>query len=483
MPGDLNLLARLLAFRDGRAQRCASHLQVALQQDAWVLCPIAMAGEDTTIHVVAYGRVGAAPRIRCVPDPRKRDDQFALFEALGAYLERYFEDCRRNGGFPQLWVSSGAVAGHLDTLADRLRYNSLNARVRRFGELLSYATGRFPIDGQQTLLTATAALRLHWATGQQPAEDEHLGTLLAWIDPPAGVTIQEAIAEAERVPMGVKTDPEFDARVLDPLVEAYDVATRGSGASPAAAANAARRIRRALEPVAMRVYDATQRAVILLQTSGFPALPDLVEMERREAAEFDNFMQARDDGRPLTLRDRPRAAAFGLSAREEARENVEAATVLGDRVARARARLTGRVVLGTVENPRRVRIGSRSFEDRFDLRSTQRILHVRLRDELLAVEDSRLKVLVEDVRRDTTSTVLSLRMLAGQRAVGLPAVGANLELVDGVPKWNDIWRVRGHLKKVLTSTPWTHRDDDPPVAMPRGGARPPDLLAAIDAFR
>ena len=107
MPGDLNLVARLLAYRDGRAQRCASHLQVSIQDDGWVVCPIAMAGEDTTIHVVAYGRIGAPPSVRCVPDPRKRDDQYALFEALGADLERYFERCRVSGRFPQLWVSSG----------------------------------------------------------------------------------------------------------------------------------------------------------------------------------------------------------------------------------------------------------------------------------------------------------------------------------------------------------------------------------------
>jgi hypothetical protein len=381
--------------------------------------------------------------------PRRR----GVAKRLGGHVH---VDVQRPTGEQRLVIrhpSSGAVAGHLDTLTDRLRYNQLNARVRRFGQLLSYCTGRYPFDGQQTLLTGTGSMRLHWATGQQPAEDEHLGTLLAWIDAPAGVSIQGAVAAAERVPMGVKTDPEFDAEVLDPLVEAYDRATRGPDASPAVAANTARRIRGVLAPVAQRVYEATRRAVALLQASGLPPLLGVAEMDAREPAEFDSVMQARDDGRPLSLRDRPRAAAFGLSAREEARENVEAATLLGDRVARARGHLTGRVVLGTVENPRRVRIGPRSFEDRFDLRSTQRVLHVRLRDELLAVDDPRLKVLVEDVRRDVSSTLLSVRMLAGQRAVGLPATGASIELVDGVPKWNDIRRVRGHLKKVLTSTP------------------------------
>src|SRR5581483_4311477 len=164
-------------YRDGRAHPRASHRQVSIQPDALVLAPLAMAGENTTIHVVAYGLIGRPPRILCVPDPRKRDDQFRLFTQLGADIEAIFRRCRDAGRFPQLWVSSGPVAAHLDTLADRLRYNRLNAAVKRFGELLSYATDRYPFAGQQALVTATGALKLHWATGQQEGEDEHLGAL------------------------------------------------------------------------------------------------------------------------------------------------------------------------------------------------------------------------------------------------------------------------------------------------------------------
>src|SRR5207244_8294292 len=153
------------------------------------------------------GRVGQPPRILSVPNPRRRDKQFDLFGTLGADLESWFEQCRRSGTFPQIWVSSGAAAEHLDLLADRLRYNCVNANVKRFGELLSYATGRAPLAGQQALLTATGALKVHWSSGQQAAEDEHLGALLAWIDPPAGVPVLDAVAAAERVPRGVKTDP------------------------------------------------------------------------------------------------------------------------------------------------------------------------------------------------------------------------------------------------------------------------------------
>lgn len=482
MAGELDLLARVLAYRDGRAYRRASHRQVSIQPHALVLCPLALAGEDTTIHVIAYGGISGPARILCVPDPRKRDDQYRLFSALGREIERYFIRCRQLGQFPQLWVSSGPVAAHLDTLADRLRYNQLNPDVRRFGELLSYATNRFPIAGQQALISATGALKLHWATGQQDGEDEHLGALLTWIDPPTGRGVLAAVASAELEPMGVKTDPTFDRDVLEPLVAAYDDDAR-KGASTEALRLRAGFIREALEPVARRIYAATQRAVVLLAESGLPPLPDLPAIEAREAAEFESFLQGRDAGIPLALRDKPKAAAFGLAGREDAAQTIEAAILLGDRVARAQGRLAGRVLFGTVEQPSRTQVGPRRFEYRFEIRSSQRVLHLRRRDELCWVVAPRLRILVEDVRREQGTTRVLVRILSGQQAVGLPAAGSTLEFVESVPKWNDVYRLRGHLKKVLAVTPWTHAAANVPAPTPTQMARPPDLLAAVEALR
>jgi hypothetical protein len=482
MAGDLDLLARALAYRDGRACPRASHRQVSIQPDALILCPLAMAGEDTTIHLIAYGVIGGSAQILYVPDPRKRDDQFRLFSGLGRQIENYFIRCRQLGRFPQLWVSSGPVAAHLDTLADRLRYNQQNPDVRRFGELLSYATNRFPFAGQQALLTATGALKLHWATGQQDGEDEHLGALLTWIDPPAGRGVLAAVASAELEPMGVKTDPTFDRDVLEALVAAYDNAAR-NGASTDILRVRARLIREALEPVARRVYDATQRALALIQAGGLPPLPDLPAIEAREVAEFESFMQARDAGIPLTLRDKPKAAAFGLAAREDAAQTIESAVLLGDRVARAQGRLAGRVLIGMIERPTRTQVGPRRFEYRFEIRSSQRVLHLRRRDELCWIDDPRLRVLVEDVRREQGTTRVSGRILSGQQAVGLPTTGRTLEFVGAVPKWTEIYRLRGHLKKVLAVTPWTHAAGDIPPPVPSQGTRPTDLLAAVEALR
>src|SRR5207248_2884003 len=148
-------------------------------------------------------------------------DQYTLFAWLGQRMKAYFESCRTQGTYPQLWVVSGAAVGLLDILADRLRFNREHPLVRTCGELLSYATERFPVHGQQTLQAATAVLRLHYATGQQEGEDEHLGTPLTWIDPPTG-NVLAAVAHEELKPMGVKTDPAFDRDVLAPLVSNYN---------------------------------------------------------------------------------------------------------------------------------------------------------------------------------------------------------------------------------------------------------------------
>ncbi len=480
MADEIELVARMLAFEEGHAVPCASHLGVALRPDALVICPLSMAGEDTTIHIVACGGVVGPPAIRSVPDPRRRDDQYGLLHWLGAVIERDFLRCRRERTYPQIVVPSAAAVSLLDVVADRLRYTRHDERVRRFGELLSYATERYPYDGQQALLVATGALKLHWATGQDAGEDEHLLANLTWIDPPEGIDTLEAVALAERVPMGAKTDPEFDADVLDPLVSRYNEARR-AGASAKELRKRGRMIRDVLEPVVVPIYEATQRAIAVLEGMGLPPLPDLTELERREAEAFEGFMRSRDAGHHLPLRDSPKSAAHRLSAREDAAQNYEAAVLTGDRVARAEGRLSGQILYGEVSNPRKARIAPYRFEYLFEMRSDQRVLRVRLRDELRWVEDPRLRVIVTNIEREGCSTHVSLRIVNGQRAVGLPVEGAALELVPTVPNWNWLIRLRGHLRDRLASTPWTHTDGAPPAYDAR--LAPEDPLAAVEALR
>jgi hypothetical protein len=434
----------------------------------------------TTIHIAAIGSIGQHATVYGIPDPRMRDHQYELFTKLGAIIERYFQDCRAAGTYPQLWVSSTAAAHHLDILADRLRYNSQNQQVRRLGELLSYYAERYPLAGQQVLIPATSALSQHWATGQQVGEDEHLGALLTWLTPPRKGNVLAAVAQAECTPMGIKTDPEFDREVLAPLVRAYNVAKR-EGASRRMLESKATLIQAKLQPIVLTIYRATQRAIAFLCHSGLPPLPDLAALSRREGEEFAAFMLARDHGYPLPLRDSPKLATFKLSAREDAIKNMEAAIRRSDCVGRAYGLLTGDILAGEVVAPMRLRLGPRRFAYSFELVSSQRILRVRRRDELCWTDDPRLRVVVREIHRNGNMTRVSLEIIKGMVAIGLPRAGASLELMPEVPDWNRLMRTRVQLKERLSITPWTHTNN--PMPQQRSRSAPRDPLAAVEALR
>lgn len=483
MAVDLDTVARLAALEQGRAMPVASHLQIAIQPDALVLCCIAMAGEDTTVHIVACGRIGQPATFKSIPDPRYRDDQYDLFTWMSQRIEQYYAECRQRGTHPQIWVSSEAAAKHLDVLSDRLRYNRDRPDIRRFGELLAYATERRPLGGQQVLHAATTALRQHYSTGQQAVEDEHLGTLLTWIDPPQGRNILAAVALAEQTPMGIKTDPEFDLSTLDRLVRAYNDSRR-TNASAAQLKRRAQNIHDALLTVVSPIYDATQSGVGILRTRWPRKLLTLPQLKVREAQEFENFMRSRDDGFFLPLRDKPKAAAFKLTERENALQTIEAAISIGDRVALAKARLAGRILEGTVENPRRAWLRPRIFESTFDLVSVQRVLRIRPRDELVLLSDPRQKVLVRSVERQGRRTRVQLEILKGKNAVGLPTAGSLEVFTPHVLDWNSLMQARVQLAKRLAAQPWTHADNATmPARTPSQLPRPADLLVAVEALR
>src|SRR5205085_9534818 len=100
-----SIVSSLLAYEKGRAQLCAATLRDVINPSALIICPIAMSGEGTSIHIIALGKIGQNPTIISVPDPRNRDNQYVLFRRLGLYVDKYFDECTKSCTFPQFWVS------------------------------------------------------------------------------------------------------------------------------------------------------------------------------------------------------------------------------------------------------------------------------------------------------------------------------------------------------------------------------------------
>ncbi len=440
-----------------------------------------MAGEDTAVHAIAVGPIGQPPEVYVIPDPRVRDKQYELIAWFGEKLEVYYAECRARGVFPQFWVSSSGAAGHLDILADRLRFTRDAPHIKRTGELLTYATERLPVAGQQALFTATGALRAHYCTGQQESEDEHLGALLTWIQPPSGIDIYQAVQRAEQQVMGVKTDPQFDTDHLQPMLAAYHKAIK-AGASEREMALREARIREALTPIVTNIYVAVQRALELLRGQ-FTAAPILDELVRTEQQTFEGFMVARDEGQALPYRDRPRGAAFKIAERELAIQSIEKGSIFGDTMSQARARIEGRILSGIVAGKTSTKV-PRKTEHRFELQTEQTNLHMRAGDELAALHNPKLRCEIEHVERTGATTRVRVLVTAGMRIPGLlPDNGAHLELAAPPPDWYFLVVTRKKMSSRLAETPWTHGEAGLP---PQGGAaegRPNDLLAAVEALR
>lgn len=472
----LNVVARMRALEKGQAVPIVSQAQVLIQPHARIVTMLSMAGEDTSVHGVAIGRLGMAPQIKVAPDPRRRDDQYELLRWLLPQFEEYFAYCRAEETFPQIWVSSDGALGHLDTLADRLRFTD-DAGIKRLGELWTYAGERSPIAGQQALISATAALRRHYATGQQETEDEHLGALLTWIEPPAGRDILAAVAMAENQPMGAKTDPGFDTSELQPAVALFNKARQENNTR--AQDFHAGRIQQMLETVIRPIYTATQRAMALLSLPRWKANPAIEALGEAEATSFAQFMQNRDDGHRLPYNDSPKAAAFKIVARERTVDNVDAAFVRHDHAARERGAESGTVLRGTVVEREKVRLAPRKFETRMVLSTPQESLHLRAGDQIWHLGDPKLCLRVISVERRGPFSFVSGIVEKGVRAVTSLNVGDMLDFGAEDPDWGTTIREFSQMSTRLANQPWTH-SDALPAAAPSTKPRPNDLLAAVE---
>ena len=391
----LTALARAQAWQAGRAQPVATVRHVHVAPRPFVFVPLALAGEACAPLAAMAGDDPADPRLLVVAQPRNRTQRFAFAAELGRELLRYIGGFPAGGAgeegagaaadrgtagqgageggegeravppdAPQVWLPNRAGIGFTRLLGRSTRFrraegeHAVDPVVPVLGRWLTFLAERSEHPGSCLMLAATEALALHWATGQSPAEDLNLASLIGWIDPPAWTDGREAARAAEDPlawpPAGPATDPGFDNEVLARLIAACDRAEAGGGEAARAKAALGEALAGQLEPA----WRLTWRAIGLLR-----ALPEGGHVAGRWEADRRAFgwhaAHLRDGGPPQPRRDSAVAAARRLDSMERAAASLAVQRALDDPLVMAEHRLAGEALAGrvTAAEPDRVITG------------------------------------------------------------------------------------------------------------------------------
>ncbi|GHJ99107.1 hypothetical protein ACWEWI_32885 [Streptomyces sp. NPDC003753] len=397
----ITTLARLEAVRTGRAQPAATVRHRHLSERPLVFVPLVTAGEAGAPLGALVGTDRDDPRLLVVPQPRDRDLRFAFLAELADVLLPYIdahadtvEPAERTetdpetgkrvkvevelcADAPQLVVPSRAGIDFVRLLGRSMRFrrtaeqdpetpHPAPPRVPLLGRWLTHFGERARVPGSSLLLALTDLLGRHWATGQSNLEDQHLGALLAWIDPPEGTSGADAALRAELArdadgqllcpPAGPATDPAFDNKLLAPAIERYDRArTRLAAAEDGVEADdrfaeltaAEREIRALVESRTRPTWDAVWQGLDLLR-----ALPEGAHVEDRWTRDRWSFTGHRDRvaaGEPPQPRhDDAVTAANKLATREREQARLDAQEALDDPLVMAGRRLAGEAFAGEV---------------------------------------------------------------------------------------------------------------------------------------
>ena len=461
----LTALARAQAVVAGRAQPIATVRHLHLHDRPLVLIPLAMAGEANAPLAAMLGTAPADRHLLVVAQPRNRDERFAFAAALADRVIPYFasftavaepiavdrgRDVRyRYTDAPQIWVPNSGGADFLKLFGRSTRFRRIDgdypvpASVPLLGRWLTFFAGAAEVPGSSLLLNAVQALSLHWATGQSGAEDAHLASQLAWITSGA-----EAARAAENGPVaGPATDPDFDNRVLAPLI------TESSPELP-----------RVLEALLLPAWEQMWRTLDLLRH--LPAGERVGSRWDADRDLYSGFVQhLAEGGAPQPRHDGAVAAAARLQRLENAAARYAVQRAFDDPLVMAEYRLAGAAFGGTV---------TLAKADRIDETGKRPVLRPRIMvatTETVRVEpgttltsparpSQKAKVISVTATPGGADVLLELSGGMGRKLVAepgtVPAVGERLLLTT----LTDTYRP-GPAFPDPADTPWTHGGPPP----------------------
>lgn len=370
-------VATLRAVETGRAQPRTAVRHTHVAPDPLVFIPLQLAGEACAPLALMCGTARDQPHTLIVPQPRNRDQRFLFASQLAEIVLPFIEghcldsetyETGRSGDrqtrdrfmdAPQIIVPNpgGVSFTRLFGRSTRLRRttgpHAVPPGVPLLGRWLTWFADQAEFPGSSVLLAMTDVLAAHWATGQSAVEDGNLAALLAWIDPPEGMSGAQAALLAENPathpPAGPTTDPFFDSTLIE-LIDAYE-----SAQGDARRTAAHRRLQAELHTQLAPTWETMWRALDLLR-----ALPAGTHAADRWAGDRIRFTEQvqfiAQGGAPQPRRDHAVGAARRLDRLESAAARCAVQQAFDDPLVMAQFELTGEAISGVVlaAEPQRV---------------------------------------------------------------------------------------------------------------------------------
>ena len=299
MTQDLETIRRIRAWHEGRPtpRGATQNRHIGADADVLVVAFVRMGGESRPWGA-AVGTLADGPEFVAVPEARNRDLVADMMLRIAPTILRHFRHPQWHpdgpGVFeiaphPQIWVPGPTHLEMLHYLAAAYARTTWEradvTTLRALGNLCNCLFLEAQRPGQQTVVSATDALRSAYVFPTSPIRQGHIGHLIGWLT--GGHDRDErrvAAHDAERLSVSTVLDPEHERRRLQPLVEAWGAA-RATG-DHAESERQASLIHDLLTDELRHRWDLTREAVTRLRGDERAANPGLGELVKDSARTF-----------------------------------------------------------------------------------------------------------------------------------------------------------------------------------------------------
>jgi len=372
MSESLETIRRLHAWSNGKPMPRGEKINVHIgdDDDLLIVAFLRMGGESRPWGV-AFGKCNEKPKILTVAEARNRT---RVGDMMLEFAPTILEHFRHPGHSPdslsnwetdshrQIWLPGPTHVEMLHFLAlsyARTRWDRDGVEtLKSLGNLANCLYIEQQRPGQQTVLTALAALQLSNVFPASPVRQAHLGYLLGWLQ--GGRTRDSRLAAArlaENQSVATVLDHRFEREKVQPLVEEWGEANRKKSLKGCETVEVA--VHKTLSPDLLRRWNLTRDAIQILRSdkrSANRGLKRLVALSKKEFYRgWGERAQKEDNGdepfwpNPFTDYN-TRMAAGGYHQRVADSQKERHFLVHGDRELQREELANGRGIIGTISS-------------------------------------------------------------------------------------------------------------------------------------